>query len=282
MVPLAVGSQTNGSVIRPASYCGIWEFKPTHGLVSRHGVLRQSRQLDHVGVFARTVEDIALLAEVLMAFDERDPDTRPHAWPKLLATVAEGPPVTPRLAFVKSPVWEEAEHEVHAAFTELIEHLGEVVEEVALPETFDHAVTLHRTIMEADFAISFDLEYQRGREKLSRTIREIIERGQTVLATDYNRAVASIGALNAALALIFEKYDAILTPATTGAAPATLEHTGSPIFCTLWTLCGTPAVTAPILQSEEGLPIGAQLVGPRGDDARLLRTARWLLNRTAE
>lgn len=276
MVPLAIGTQTNGSVIRPASYCGVYGYKPTHGLISRHRVLQQSRPLDQVGVFARTIEDAALIAEQLMSFDEHDPDTRPRARPTLVKTVAEEPPFPPRLAFVKSPVWHQAEEDTKAAFAELVEHLGENVEETQLPEVFTDAIAWHRTIMEADLARSFEREYAHGRDKLSSTLREMIERGQQVLAVDYNRAVGQIPALYRMLDGIFEWHDAILTPATTGEAPLGLGSTGSPIFCTIWTLCGMPAVSVPLLQGAHGMPMGVQLVAARGDDARLLRTARWL------
>ncbi len=276
MVPLAIGTQTNGSVIRPASYCGVYGFKPSHGLVSRHFVLQQSRPLDQVGVFARTLEDAALIAEQLMAFDERDPDTRPRARPKLTDTAAEEPPVTPHLAFVKSPVWDQAEDDTKAAFAELVEHLGENVGEVELPETFNDALAWHRTIMETDLARSFEREYDTGKDRLSSNLREMIERGKTYLAVEYNRAVAHIPVLNGLFDEVFERFDAILTPATTGEAPVGLESTGSPIFCTIWTLCGMPAITLPILRGANGMPMGAQLVAPKGDDARLLRTARWL------
>src|SRR5690606_10275439 len=106
MVPGAIGSQTNGSVIRPASFCGVVGFKPTHGLIPRSGALMLSRTLDHVGTFARTVADVALLAEILAGFDQEDPDTRPVARPPLAAVAASEPPLPPRLAFVKGPAWE--------------------------------------------------------------------------------------------------------------------------------------------------------------------------------
>lgn len=276
MVPLAIGTQTNGSVLRPASYCGVYGYKPTHGLISRHRVLQQSRLLDHVGVFARTIEDTALVAEAMMGFDERDPDMRPRARPPLTQTVAEEPPVTPRLAFVKTPMWSQAEEDSQAAFAELVEHLGENVGEVELPATFEGAVAWHRTIMEADLARSFEREYAHGRDRLSAILREMLERGQKVLAVDYHRAVDRRAALSGFLHGTFEWYDAILTPATTGEAPLGLESTGSPIFCTIWTLCGMPAVSLPLMQGTHGMPIGVQLVGPKGGDARLLRTARWL------
>lgn len=276
MVPLAVGSQTNGSVIRPASYCGVFGYKPTHGLISRHLVLPLSRQLDQLGVFARTVEDAALIAEQLMTFDDRDPDMRPRTRPALVKTAAEEPPVTPHLAFVKSPVWDQASDDTKQAFAELVEVLDENAAEAELPEAFDNALEWHRTIMAADLARYLAHEYDAGKDKLSATLREMIERGQKCLAVDYNRAVDRVPILNTLLKQIFERYDAILTPAAVGEAPVGLGSTGSPVFCTIWTLCGLPAITCPILQGANGMPIGAQLVGPRGDDARLLRTARWL------
>ena len=116
MVPAAVGSQTNGSTIRPASFCGVCGFKPTHGSISRYGMLPQSRPIDHVGLFARSVEDLAFLGDQVMVFDARDPDMRPHAAPRLLETAASEPPVAPRFAFVKTPVWDQAEEDAQAAF----------------------------------------------------------------------------------------------------------------------------------------------------------------------
>lgn len=281
MVPLAVGTQTNGSTIRPASYCGVVGFKPTSGLVSRVGVLHQSR-LDQVGVFARSVEDAALFAEELMAYDEDDPDMRLHAHPKLLETALQEPPLAPELAFVKTPVWDQAETDTQEAFVELVEHLGERVKEIELPQPFVHAHTWHRTIMESDLALSFAREYAEGKDKLSTALIEMIERGRKALAIEYNHSVNQIRRLNELLEEVFDSYDAILTPATTGVAPHGLESTGSPVFCTIWTLCGTPAITLPLLQGSNGMPMGLQLVGPRGDDARLLRTARWLTQTAAE
>jgi len=281
MAPLALGTQTNGSVIRPAAYCGVYGYKPTHGRISRRGVLRQSQLLDQVGVFARSIADAALLAQAIMAFDEADPDMRPQARPALVETAAQAVPAAPRLAFVKTPVWNRAEEGTRRRITEWTERLREKLAEATLPDIFNAAVAAHRTIMEADLAVSFDDEYRRGRDKLSPLLREMIERGQKTLAVDYNRAIGLRAALNRALAEFFGRFDAILTPAVTGEAPVGLETTGSPIFCTLWTLCGVPAVALPILKGEHGLPLGVQLVGPRGDDARLLRTARWLAGEDA-
>jgi len=274
MVPLAIGSQTNGSVIRPAAYCGVVGYKPTHGLISRAGVLRQSPHLDHVGVFAQSVEDAALIAETLMAYDPRDPAMRCTPWPRLLELVTQEPPSAPRLAFVRSPFWDQADPEARAAFQTLARRLA--CEEAELPTPFDEAAQIHRTILEADLALSFSSEYERGKERLSPILRTMIEQGRQTLAVDYNRAVAAVPGLRRALDDLLQRYDVILTPATTGVAPAGLASTGSPIFCTIWTLCGVPAVTLPLLTGEQGLPLGVQLIGREGDDARLLRTARWL------
>ena len=280
MVPAAVGSQTNGSVIRPASFCGVCGFKPTHGSISRYGMLPQSRPIDHVGLFARSVEDVAFLGDQLMVFDARDPDMRHRAAPRLLETAASEPPVTPRFAFVKTPVWDQADEDAQAAFEELATRLGgEVVEEVELPDAFNSAIEWHQVILESNLARNFETEYERGKDKLSDLLRKMMERGKEYLAVDYTRAVEKVPALNGLLGETFERYDAILTPPAPGQAPLGLGATGNPVFCTIWTLCGTPAVTLPLLEGADGMPLGVQLVGPRGDDARLLRTARWLESR---
>jgi Asp-tRNA(Asn)/Glu-tRNA(Gln) amidotransferase A subunit family amidase len=278
MVPGALGSQTNGSVIRPAAFCGVVGFKPTHGLIPRSGGLLLSRTLDHVGVFARTVADVALVAETLIGFDPEDPDTRPAARPPLAAVAASDPPLPPRLAFVRSPVWEHAEPVTREAFAELVAALGESVAEVELGASFARAVEMHRTVMEVEMAHNLHRDYEKGRDRLSAALRELIERGRGHAAVDYAAAVAGVASLNGALDPLFDEFDAIVTPAAPGEAPPGLESTGDPIFCTLWTYLGTPAVTLPLLRSAAGLPLGVQLVGRRDGDARLVRTARWLVD----
>jgi len=281
MVPLALGSQTNGSTIRPAAFCGVYGFKPTHGLIPRHGILRLSRTLDHVGVFARTLEDIALLAAELVGYDEQDLDTRPRARIPFGAVAAEEPPMPPRLAFVKTPVWDRTEEETREAFAELTAELGDAVEEVELPGSARAAWDWHRTIMDAEMAESLDLEWERGRDRLSAQLRELLARGREVRALDYQQALARIPLLNESFEELFLRFDAILTPAAPGTAPRGLDSTGDPAFCTLWTLCGMPAVNLPLMRGTNGLPLGVQLVGPRAGDARLLRTARWLAAQVA-
>jgi Asp-tRNA(Asn)/Glu-tRNA(Gln) amidotransferase A subunit family amidase len=282
MVPLALGTQTAGSVIRPASYCGVCGFKPSHGLISRHGVLQQSRTLDQVGVFGRSVADVALLADVLVGFDERDPDTGPRARPQLYATASQAPPLPPHIGFCKSPQWDLVAADARAAFAELREHLGDDVDELELPSSFDDALDSHRTVMEADIAGSFGREFDTGKEHLSPLLGEMVERGRSIRAVDYNEALEHRVLLNLLLDEIFHDYDAILTPATTGEAPLGLDSTGNPALCSIWTLCGVPTVTLPLLQGEYEMPIGVQLVGSRLNDARLLRTAHWLASRVEE
>ncbi len=276
MVPLAVGSQTNGSVIRPASFCGVYGFKPTFGRISRHRVLSQSPPLDTLGIFARDLGDLALLADVLMVYDQRDPAMRPLARPCIAGVLAEPPPVEPRIAFVRTPVWERAEQSTKDAFRQLTEHLGDRVDVVDLPPLFDEALEVHRVIMEADLARSFGALYRDGAAQLSERLRAMIENGQRVLATQYNDALARKEDYSAIVDELLNDYDAILTPSAAGEPPG-FETTGDPAFCTLWTLCGVPALNLPILQGPAGLPLGAQLVSARGDDARLFRNARWLV-----
>jgi Asp-tRNA(Asn)/Glu-tRNA(Gln) amidotransferase A subunit family amidase len=276
MVPGAIGSQTNGSVIRPAAFCGVVGFKPTHGLISRSGALELSRTLDHVGTFARNVEDAALLAEVMAGFDEDDADTRPIAKPPFASVAASQPPLPPRFAFVRSAFWDQAEPQTREAFGELVEELGEVAADVDLGESFSSAPDLQRVVMEVEMAHNFRRDYEKFGTQLSDKLRGLIERGRAYPAAEYMAALSGRERLNDMLDSVFDEYDAILTPAALGPAPA-IESTGSPIFCSTWSLLGTPAISLPLLASENGLPIGVQLVGRRGNDARLLRTARSLV-----
>lgn len=282
MVPLAIGSQTNGSVIRPASYCGIVGYKPSHGLISRYRVLQQSERFDHVGVFARTVKDAALLAQSMMHFDARDPAMRLTMPPNLLHTLEQGVPVLPKLAFVKTPVWNQAESDTHQAFAELVDFLGDRVDEVDLDSILQDVIGWHRLVMEADIAYSFRADYNKGKSLLSPALVELIERGREHRAMDYQAAVRHIRQLKEQLDEFMLDYDAILAPATLGEAPLGLTSTGSPAFCTPWTACGMPSITLPLMNGSHGMPIGVQLIAAKGDDARLLRTADWLVTQIAQ
>ena len=275
MVPLSIGTQTNGSVIRPAAFCGVYGFKPTFGLIPRHGILKVSRTLDSVGFFARSLDDIALLAEPLVGHDDRDPDTRPRSRIPFVQTLSSEPPMPPRFAFVKTPMWERTDESTREAFAELLQALDGHVEELEMPPDWAQAWDWMRCIMEAEMAFNLDAEWQRGREQLSPSLQSQLERGRAISALDYQQAVAKIPRLHSGFDEWFSRCDALITPATPGVAPLAAT-TGDPVFCTLWSLAGMPALSLPLMNGPGGLPLGVQLIGERSRDARLLRSARWL------
>ncbi|HJQ58978.1 MAG TPA: amidase family protein, partial [Vineibacter sp.] len=155
---------------------------------------------------------------------------------------------------------------------------GKSAMEVELDAGFGRAIELHRTVMDVEMAHNFRRDYQSGGDKLSLRLRTLIERGREVRAVDYCGALSARTALGEALDPLFDEYDAIVTPAAPGPAPRGLDSTGDPAFCSMWTWLGVPTVSLPLLLAPSGLPIGVQLVGRRGNDARLLRTARWLVD----
>jgi Asp-tRNA(Asn)/Glu-tRNA(Gln) amidotransferase A subunit family amidase len=275
-VPLAIGSQTFGSVIRPASFCGVVGFKPSFGLISRAGFRWLAPPLDTAGVFARTVADVALLADALAGHDPADPDTRLLPPPRMLDVALTEPPVTPDLAFVKTPMWDDAEPATQEGFAELVATLGKSCTEVALPDVFHEWTGAMRSLIRAGMARNLEPYYRKGKDRISPVLRNLLEEGMQITAVDYLAALDWRAALSNGLEQLFDRYDAIVTPAAPGEAPAGLDSTGNPVFNGLWTLCGVPAVSLPLLQGPRGLPVGVQLVGRHGEDARLLRTARWL------
>jgi Asp-tRNA(Asn)/Glu-tRNA(Gln) amidotransferase A subunit family amidase len=282
MVPLALGSQTNGSIIRPGAFCGVFAMKPSHGLVPRTGVLPLSRTLDHVGPFARSIEDIALALDVIAGYDSEDPDTRPIAARNFRQTATEDFPLPPRFAFVSTPVWSKADSETHEAFEGLAEELGEACFKFDLPERYAAAWEAHRVIMATEMAHNLGALVDKGGETISKAMRDLIADGRKVTATQYLAAVAAAEPLRRGLNQLFEQEcTAIITPAAPGAAPKGTA-TGNPAFCTLWTYVGLPAITVPIMTGAGGMPVGVQLVGPSGDDGRLLRTARALVKQLSE
>ena len=217
-----------------------------------------------------------------MRYDAQDNDMLPIAPPCISSVMAELVPAKPVFAFVRTPAWDKTEQVTKNGFRELIEAVNEsnakTIDIFDLPEQFDNIYEDHRKVMEADLARNFVEEYARGKSELSDVLCSMIERGQQVSEEEYNASVATIADYASSLDEIFELYDAILTPATPGPAPEGLQATGDPVMNTIWTFCGTPALNLPILQNEDGLPIGVQLVGEKDDDARLFRTARWLLD----
>ena len=277
MVPIAIGTQTNGSTIRPAAYCGVFGMKPSHGLVSRRGVLTLSAALDHVGAFARSLEDIALVLDAIAGYDPEDPDTRPLAARNFRQIAEEDFGLDPRLAFMKTPAWDKADADTREAFEELAGDLGDICFSYDLPEHYASAWDAHRVIMAADMAHNLGAATDKGGDKVSKQFQELIAEGRGISATRYLAARAEARAMRAAMEDLFQQEcTAIITPSAPGIAPKGMP-TGDPAFCTLWTLLGMPAVTLPLMTGEDDMPLGVQLVGAPGDDARLLRTARALI-----
>jgi Asp-tRNA(Asn)/Glu-tRNA(Gln) amidotransferase A subunit family amidase len=278
MVPLAIGSQTNGSMIRPAAFCGVFGIKPSRGLISRTGARTLSRTLDHVGAFARSLDDLALILDVLAGQDPADPDSRPYASPSFRAGVAEPPPLPPSYAFVRTPMWDKADPEARAALEDLAKELD--AREVDLPDDYRDAWPAQRAIMAAEMAHNLGAYVDSGGE-VSSQFRDLIAEGRKVTATEYMAAVRGARYYAEGMMGIFEQYaDAIITLSARGVAPQGVA-TGDPVFCSLWTLTGLPSLNLPLLENAEGLPIGVQLVGAPGRDERLLRTARAMIGMLA-
>jgi Asp-tRNA(Asn)/Glu-tRNA(Gln) amidotransferase A subunit family amidase len=279
MVPVAIGTQTNGSIIRPGAFCGVYAMKASHGLISRAGILPLSRALDFCGPFARSLEDIALMLSVLAGYDPEDPDTRAVALPDFRRFIADDWPLEPRFAFVRTPVWDKADAATRAAFEKLAADLGENCIAIDLPDGFIDAWTAHRTIMAADMAHHLGGYIDRGGEVISEVLRALVAEGRAVTAIGYLSALDKQRAYREAFDGIFSHCNAIITPSTRGVAPIGLGSTGDPAFCSLWTLTGFPSINLPLLEGEDAMPLGVQVVGPMNDDARLLRSASWLVRK---
>jgi Asp-tRNA(Asn)/Glu-tRNA(Gln) amidotransferase A subunit family amidase len=276
MVPAALGTQTAGSVIRPAAFCGIYGFKPTFGLIPRTGVLTQAHSLDTIGVMGRSVEDVALLADALAVHDDRDPASLSASRPRLLAAATEEAPLAPLFAFVKTHAWADADPATREAFGELVEHLGAQVREISVDTTVERGFAATRLVQRVEMAHHYGPILDRAPELLSPTLSKLIEYGRGVPGVEYLAALEAREASYRVVDELFSDYGTILTPATLGPAPRGLGSTGNPVFCGFWTYLGVPSVTLPLLEAG-GLPMGVQLVGARRDDGRLLRTARWLV-----
>jgi len=280
MVPLAIGSQTNGSMIRPAAFCGVFGVKPSHGLISRAGALTLSRKLDHVGAFARSIEDLALILDVLAGEDAADADTRPYASPGFRASAAEVPPIPPSFALVRTPKWDTADTDTREGLEELAKDVG--AHEIDLPEFYRDAWSSLSAIMAVEMAHNLGSHIDKGGET-SKIFRDLMEEGRRVTATQYLAALRDAQRYAEGMMSIFEQFaDAIITPSARGVAPLGIEATGDPVFCSLWTLVGFPSLNLPLLANTDGLPIGVQLVGAPGCDERLLRSARALVRQVAE
>lgn len=276
MVPLALGSQTNGSMIRPASFCGVYAFKPSFGLLPRSGVLEQSPSLDQLGIFGRSIADLALAAEVMSGDDGQDAASARQPPRRLHEVAVSEPPLPPRFCFVRTPWWDQMEPEGREACEAFLEVLGEGVEQVELPTVVLQAVDWHARINEVELAFCLRREWLHSRQALSAALQGRIERALAIPVMDYLAARERVVHVRHAFDEIFERYDGILTPAALGAAPEGLGSTGNPIMQTVWTFAGLPSLNLPLLQLSGGLPLGVQAVGAFGNDARLLRSCRWL------
>lgn len=278
VVPLALGTQTNGSVLRPASFCGVYGFVPSRGTLPLSGVLVQSPSLDRVGVFARTIDDVALAAEILSGDDGHDPATRGQPPRQIAAVSSAPPPVEPRFCFVRTPWWDQVEAEAREACEAFVELLGDCVVVVELPEIVAEVRGWLQTVNEAELALALQREYRHHPQQLSAVLRERIGRSMAMPVIDYLVARDRIPHVAAAFDEYFDRFDAILTPAALGAAPRGLASTGDPIMQTVWSFAGLPALSMPLLQLSGGLPLGVQAVGKLHNDGRLLRSARWLVD----
>jgi Asp-tRNA(Asn)/Glu-tRNA(Gln) amidotransferase A subunit family amidase len=281
MIPAALGTQTNGSVIRPAAFCGVVGYKPSAGLIPCQGVFEFSRTLDQVGVFARNLEDAALVAAALIGPDD---DAAP---PPGVAAFTLDPGVRalgrpPRLVAVRSPVWPLAEPAQQKQFETDIARLRAAGAEVAareLPADFERGHGMLRTIMYYEGARALQDVQRNHRDKLSAVLNRLIDDGLAMEEPEYRAALDGRRQLQAGLAGFLRQVDAIITPPARGEAPATLDNTGDPAFCTLWTLCGVPALAIPTGLGPQGLPLGLQIVGALRDDARMLAVAQWCAGR---
>jgi Asp-tRNA(Asn)/Glu-tRNA(Gln) amidotransferase A subunit family amidase len=279
MVPVALGTQTNGSVLRPASYCGVYGFKPTRGLIPRTGILEQSSSLDQVGVFGRTLEDIAMVCEAIGGDDGFDEATKAVSPLQFLKTCVSEPPIEPKFVFVKTPWWDKVDPEAQEAYLALIEHLSDCVEVHGLPDVVTKTIDWHYKVNHAELAFTMQRELSKGAEKLSDRLKAQIDAGSRISVIDYLAAKDRIPHVTFAFDEYFDRYDAILCPAALGAAPKGLESTGDPIMQTVWTFAGLPALSLPMLRLSNGMPLGVQAVGAYKNDARLLRSVRWLVQK---
>jgi aspartyl-tRNA(Asn)/glutamyl-tRNA(Gln) amidotransferase subunit A len=276
MCPAALGTQTGGSIIRPASYCGIVGVKPSYGRISRYGVIPVSWSLDHVGFMTRSVEDAAVLLEVLAGYDPRDgsSSTRPvPCYGKALGSIDP-----PRLGVVKGFFQENASDEVKGAMDDAINRLrsaGAEVEDANMPESFSGVHSAHRLMMIAEAAAYHEDTFRYRAMDYRPNLRGMIGSGLLVPASSYIKAQRIRSQFSREVAETLEGDDCLLMPSTPMPAPLGLISTGDPAFNSPWSFSGLPAITLPSSTSKDGLPMGIQLVGHPFDEERLLRVAEW-------
>jgi len=273
----AIGSQTIGSTIRPASYCGIVGMKPTFGLVSRYGMLPLAPSLDHVGIFARSVADAAAMLQAIAGQDPRDPASRTVAAGDyaLSASQAERPP---RIAVMPKPFDDRADDETQAAVADALGKLasgGAQVEAIEEPPGFTEIKPNAQVIMCAEASNVHRERFAEKKDFYGPKLREFLERGLNMQACEYIRAVEVQRRFRQEVDRVLASFDAILTPATPSPAPAGIESTGDPSFNLPWSLSGHPVISLPCALATSGLPISIQLTGATLEEGRLLTVARW-------
>jgi Asp-tRNA(Asn)/Glu-tRNA(Gln) amidotransferase A subunit family amidase len=263
MLPIALGSQTAGSVIRPAAFCGVAGFKPSYRLIPTVGMKSYAWHLDTAGVFAATVADVAYAAAVVAERPLR---------------VDEKTPAAPRIGLVRTHLWEKASAPMQAAVETAVraaEANGATVTELKLPEIMQEAYRAQFIIQDFEAYRSFAYDYDNHRDQIGQLLREQLDRAATISAADYDSARRTASRARQSLGEFMRDIDAILTPSAPGAAPRGLGSTGDPVFNRLWTLMGTPCVNVPGL-SEGDLPLGVQIVGAFGRDRETLEAALFL------
>jgi len=276
MAPLSVGSQTGGSIIRPASYCGVVGYKPTYGLISRNGALKTSEKLDTVGVFGKSVEAVALLARVLIKKDLYDPATIHFAADEMLEASQKDPHFEPKFIFYKTDKWKNIDKESKSAFEFFIKNFKKNIEVFDEPGYFKNIPKNHQIIHETDLSNNFQAYYKKDKKKLSKEMRDAIERGLKHSAYDYANAIDFMEQSYQSYKEVFEDYHGVITPSASGVADKGLKSTGSADFQKIWTYMGLPTISLPLLTGESNLPLGIQLIGNKFDDIRFLSAANWL------
>jgi Asp-tRNA(Asn)/Glu-tRNA(Gln) amidotransferase A subunit family amidase len=266
MVPAAIGTQTNGSIIRPAAFCGVVGYKPGKGVLSTDGILPFSPTLDQPGVFARSVEDAGLLVAYLA-------HSRWTISPQISALKH-----APRLVATRTPVWHLAGEDQRARFARDVSGLreaGAVVDEIELPSSFNDAHKVHRSIMLYEAAAASRAVRAKYADRLSEVLRKGLEEGDRISVSEYERALKKQEALQRDFSRFTDDYDAVVTPPAVGEAPASRDTTGDPSFCTIWSLLGVPAICIPTGLGPQGLPMGMQIIGNQGESNHLLATSMW-------
>lgn len=282
-VPLAVGTQTGGSVIRPASFCGTYGFKPTRGVISRSGVFRTSVSLDQVGCFANSIEDIGLMTNALAGYDQADPASFARPRPDMLSGARADAPVPPSIAWFDMPYHDRLNDVAHQGLAAVIDALDGRVERIPASPQLADLVGVHRTIYDYEIRQNMAEIASNNWADLSDEMREALTRAFDISDAQYEDALAVKASAESFFASHFNDFDAILSPSASGEAlPLSDGNTGDAVFCSIWTLAGLPCLTLPLLIGENDLPIGVQLIGGAEEDDRLLRTASWMQRELSE